>query len=202
MRSTSARHLADEARAAVSASASSASSCREDWGRLRRAQGLGQRRRHPSQSLVRDPHESRSQPGGRAKIRERIGQVPQQRQDVLDLVGVEEPEALVDVRRQTVPLERLLELAVALARAEEDRDVSGPDRPSHAGRSVTNERALANQPRDLGGRRLGAGFRRVAGQNRQRVRIVVSAFRRTSSEVRLKPDTTSSSIGNRSSSAY
>ncbi len=122
-------------------------------------------RRSPSSEM---PHESRSQPRRGAQIRKRVGQIPQQREHVLDLVGVEESEALVDVGRQTVALERLLELAVALAGAEEDGDVSRTDRPTHAGRAIANERALGNQSRDLGRRRLGTRFRRVAGQNRER----------------------------------
>ena len=62
-----------------------------------------------------------------SQIGRRIGQVSQQGQHVLDLVRVEEPQPFVDIRRDAALLERLLELAMALARAKQNRDVSRPE---------------------------------------------------------------------------
>ena len=68
----------------------------------------------------------------RAQIGERVGQIPEQGQHVLDFVRVEESESLVDVRRQATTLEGCFELAMAFARAKEDRDVARFYRTPHA----------------------------------------------------------------------
>ena len=47
-------------------------------------------------------------------------QISQQRHRVLNLVGVEKTQTLVDVGRHAAPLERRLEFAMALARPEQD----------------------------------------------------------------------------------
>ena len=112
----------------------------------RPVRGRGASRRSPSSDSA---HESRAKPGGRAQVRRRLGQVPQQRQHVLDLVGVEEPEPLVDVGPQPARLERVLELAVALAGPEQDGDVAGPDRPRHAGRRGRGRRAVRSSSRAI-----------------------------------------------------
>ena len=63
-----------------------------------------------------------------------------QRQHILDLVGIKESKALVDVRRNVVPCERRLELPMALPRSEEDGDVAGP---YGAGKPVSRSRTVA-----------------------------------------------------------
>ena len=78
-----------------------------------------------------------------------------EREHVLDFVGVEEAQALVDVVRHAAPRQRRLEQAVALARAEQHGDVAGADRPPHAGVAIADGRAVDQQPRDLVGHGLG-----------------------------------------------
>ena len=91
---------------------------------------------------VRQPHDARPQERRGAQIRRGIGQIAQQRHRVLDFVGVEEAQPLVDVGRHAAPLERLLELAVAVARAEQDRDVGRPRGARDAGRPIAHGRAV------------------------------------------------------------
>src|SRR5439155_1414287 len=53
---------------------------------------------------VGQPHDSRPQQRGRAKVRKRIGEVAQNGEGVLNFVGVEEAEAFVDVRGNAASL--------------------------------------------------------------------------------------------------
>ena len=78
----------------------------------------------------------------------RIREIAHQRRDVLDLVGVEKPEALVDVGRNAAHLELVLEFAMARARSEEDRDVPGPRLPGNA-RLPVADRLLAQDAGDF-----------------------------------------------------
>ena len=71
-------------------------------------------------------------------MRRRLRKVANQRDDVLDFVGVEEAESLVDVRRDVARVELALELAVRRARPKEDADVPGPCRPGEAGALVAD----------------------------------------------------------------
>ena len=107
-------------------------------------------RREPGQRVVGERDEPRSGKGRGAQVRRRRRQEADQRDQVLDLVGVEEAEALVDVGRDAARLERPLELAVRVARAEQDRDVAGRRRGAAAGVAIA-DRARRQQPRDLGG---------------------------------------------------
>ena len=89
---------------------------------------LDQRRRESGreerQGLVRHPDEPRSQERRGTKVRRRIRQETNERRDVLDLVGVEEPKAFVDVGRDAQRLELAFELAMTRARSKENRDVA------------------------------------------------------------------------------
>ena len=76
---------------------------------------------------------------------------PEQRGEVLDLVGLEEAEPLVDVGRDATRLERALELAMRVAGAEQDGDVAGLDVARHAGLAVAHGRPGRDQPHDLVG---------------------------------------------------
>ena len=78
---------------------------------------------------IGEPDESRAQQRCRAQVRFGRRQIAQQREHVLDLVRFEEAEALVDVRRNVPPLERLLEILMAVLRPEEDADVLRGHRP-------------------------------------------------------------------------
>ena len=90
-------------------------------------QGGGDVGREQLQRRVRQTDEPRSQERRRAQVGRRVREIPQQREHVLDLVGVEEPEPFVDVGGDTPCVERGLERLVALARSEQDPDVTGPD---------------------------------------------------------------------------
>ena len=89
---------------------------------------LDQRRRESGreerQGLVRHPDEPRSQERRGTKVRRRIREETNERRDVLDLVGVEEPEAFVDVGRDAQRLELVFELPMTRARSKENRDVA------------------------------------------------------------------------------
>src|SRR5262245_3818602 len=81
--------------------------------------------------------------------------MPEQRQHIANLVGIEEAEALVDVGAHAMALERRLELAVVLAGAEQHRDVAGAHGPRHPGADVPYGRAAFEQPGDLASHALG-----------------------------------------------
>ena len=63
-------------------------------------------------------------------------------------VGVEEAETFVDVGRHAAPLERRLELAMAVARSEQNGDVRRLGRPADAGRAIAHRR-VGEQADDL-----------------------------------------------------
>ena len=86
-------------------------------------QSAGQLRRQDGDSLIRQADDPRAQEGGGAEVRFRLREVAQQRHRVLDLVSLEEPETFVDIRQNAAGFDRLLEIAMAVARAEQDRDV-------------------------------------------------------------------------------
>ena len=84
------------------------------------AERLGEARRQRLQRGIRQAHEARPQHGRRPQVGGGVGEVAQQRHEVLDLVGLEEPESLVDVGGDAPRLERRLERLVTLARPEQD----------------------------------------------------------------------------------
>ena len=77
------------------------------------------------------------------------------------------PRPVVHVGRDAARLERLLELAVARARSEEDGDVRGPDGPADAALPVPHLRAR-RQPRNLGGDRIRASAHVGGGDDAER----------------------------------
>ena len=108
MRSTRASQPGTYRRASSSACRSSSSSdasagvLRVRFGeRQRQIRGASARQRR-----VRQAHESRPEESRGAQIRRGICQKPDERGEILDLVGVEEAEPLVDVGRDAVRLER------------------------------------------------------------------------------------------------
>ena len=127
---------------------------------------------------VRQPDHPRPQQRRGPQIRQRIGEVAQQRHRVLDFVGVEETESFVDVGRDAAAIERRLEIAMAVARAEQDRDVGRPRLARDAGHTIADHRA-GQQPHDLVGYRIGRGLNGVADDEADGI-----------IKVRLKPDTT------------
>ena len=98
---------------------------------------------------IGQPHESRAQQRCRAQIRFGCRQVAQQREHVLDLVRFEKTEPFVHVRRNVLPLQRLLEILVAVFRPEEDADVLRGHRPELARVRVAHERLRVEQSADL-----------------------------------------------------
>ena len=98
-------------------------------------------RRQRARRRVRQAHDPRAQQRRGAQVRQRIGEIAQQRDGVLDFVGVEEAESFVDVGRDAAALERRLELAMAVARAKQDSDVRRPRRARDAGRAIAHGRA-------------------------------------------------------------
>jgi hypothetical protein len=62
----------------------------------------------------------------------------------------------VHVRRDALTLQRALELAVRVARPEQDGDVARPGRPGDARLPIAND-GRADQPGDLGGNAAGRG---------------------------------------------
>src|SRR5206468_8578819 len=74
------------------------------------------------------------------KLREWIGQIPEKRDRVLHFLGVEEPEPLVNVRRDGSPFERLLELAVGVPRSKENCHIRRPREPADASHSIAHRR--------------------------------------------------------------
>ena len=118
--------------------------------------------RQPRQRDIRETDETRAQELGGAQIRIGRGEIPQQRLQVLHFGRVEEPEPLVDVRPDAARLERVLEILMAGAGAEQDRDVVRPGRarprPSDRARcALRDQRAIssATAAADVGHRRLG-----------------------------------------------
>ena len=130
-----------------------------------------------TQRSIRQPHEPRSQERRRAQIRFRRGEIAHQRRQILDLVGVEEAQSLVDVGRQPARFERLLELAMRIARAEQDRDVARPRLARDAGIAIAHD-AFREQPRDLVSHRCRARFDRVADDDAERRRTQAVVRRR------------------------
>jgi len=57
----------------------------------------GDMRRQAPKPLVRQTDKSRAHPRRGSKIGARIGEIPEQRQNVLDFVGIEKAETFVDV---------------------------------------------------------------------------------------------------------
>ena len=123
-------------------------------------------------ACVRQPHEARSQERGGAQVRRRVGQVAQQREHVLDLVGVEEPEALVDVGRDAAPLRARASNSRWLSRERNRMAMSpGATGRAHAGLPVADRRAVAEQPRDLVGRRRRRTPRRSSADDQAERRL-------------------------------
>jgi hypothetical protein len=113
------------------------------------AQRIGDPRRELLQTHVRQPYETRAQEGSVPKIRGRIREVAEGREHVLDLVGVEEPQPFVDVRRDASGLEGRLECLMPFSRPEQDADVARPDPPGESRLAIAH-RAARDQPIDLG----------------------------------------------------
>ena len=124
-------------------------------GRERRDAGVG------------EPDDPRSEEGGGAHVRQRIGQVAQERDGVLHLVSVEKAQALVHVRGHSSPLERFLVFTVAVTRPEQDRDVRRLDRTPQARRPIADNRAL-KQFRDLSRDPIGRGTDRLRHDQAER----------------------------------
>ena len=80
----------------------------------------------------------------------RVGEVAQERHRVLGLVGVEEPETLVDVGRNPPLFQFTLELTVTRSRAEQDADVSSRRATRHAGLAIAHA-VLAQDSSDFVG---------------------------------------------------
>jgi hypothetical protein len=127
-------------------------------GRVARKKRGGQVRRERRKRAVRQPDEAGAQQRRRADVRHRSRQVPQQRDDVLCFVRVEEPEPLVDVCGHSAKLQLLLELAMARTRPEEDCDVSGLRAPGDSGGSIPHG-LLLQDSHDLVGHGSGAVVR-------------------------------------------
>ena len=64
---------------------------------------------------IRNPHDTRAQKRGSTQIRERIGQVPEQADCILNLIGVEEAKAFVHIGPHAAAIERRLIFTVAVA---------------------------------------------------------------------------------------
>ena len=124
----------------------------------------------PHDRFVREPDEARPEKRRCAQIRGGIGQVAQHGYGILDLVGLEEAEPLVDVGRHTAAFERSLELPVALAGTEQDGDVRRLCRANDAGPLVPNGRSI-QQAHDFVGHGLGGETNR--GPDDQAERNVV-----------------------------
>ena len=112
----------------------------ESGGHVHVRNGIGQIGRQDRESTIGQAHKSRPKQRGGAHIRLRIGKEAKKRHRVLNLVGVEETETLVDVGGDTLPLERLLELSMGIARSKEHCDVGRLCQPPHSGRPVANRR--------------------------------------------------------------
>ncbi len=89
---------------------------------------------------VGQSHDARPQECGGPQIGGRIGEAAHERHDILNLVGFEESEPFVDVGRHASALEGRLELAMALAGAEQDRHVGGSGLAHDAGLAIANRR--------------------------------------------------------------
>ena len=137
-------------------------------GQVGANEGRRQRAGERQQSRVRDAHEARAQQRGHAELRRRVREKPDERAHILDLVGVEEAHPLVDVRRDPPAPERVLELPVALARAEQNGHVLRPD-GAGTGTALLPHLAVAEQRRDLGGDRGSARLEVLRGDDAERV---------------------------------
>ncbi len=127
----------------------------------------GEVRRERRHRGVGQPDQTRPQIGGGTQIRRRLREVTENRDGVLNLVGLEEAQTLVDVGLDDAPLERGLELSMAIARAEQDGNVRRPCGPADARRSIANGRA-ADQAHDLVGHCFGGKAHGAADQQAER----------------------------------
>src|SRR5262249_61717112 len=91
---------------------------------------------------------------GRAEVRPGMGQIARDPHRVLHLVGVEEAESLVDICRNATALQGRLELAMAVARSEQDRHVRGLRIAAKARRPIADDGA-GEQTHDLPGDLIG-----------------------------------------------
>ena len=98
-------------------------------------------------------------------------------------VGVEEAEALVDVRRDAATLERRLELAMALARPEQDADVRRPGRTPDAGLAIADRRPTTAAGRSRRRPRSAAARTVSRGDESERDVVVGRADRRSADRV-------------------
>ena len=124
-------------------------------------------RRESPDAFVRHPDEPRAEPRSGSQVRNRIRQVPEHGHDVLDLVGVEETKPFVDIRGNAELFQRLLVLAMALSRPEEDGDIAGTNRSMHSSVAIAHQHCLADEPRDFGSRRARTRLEGVSGQDPQ-----------------------------------
>ena len=126
-------------------------------GRLGVQQDVAQAAGQQGQGAVREADDPRPQQRRRPQLGRRIGQVAQQGPHVLDLLGVEEAESLVDARRDAAPDQRPLEFAVASPRPEQNGDVAGLGPPPQAAAPVA-DLPLLDQAGDFAGHQRRAAF--------------------------------------------
>ena len=118
------------------------------FGGAGRGESLGEVGRETPQRVVGDADESGPQERRRPQVGFRRREHPDEGHQILDLVGVVEAEALVDVGPDRARRQRALELAMALARTEEHRDVAGAHAPRRVAAAIGDE-TLVEQAHDL-----------------------------------------------------
>ena len=116
---------------------------------------------------IRNPHDTRAEKRGSTQIGERIGQVPEQADCILNLIGVEEAKAFVHIGPHAAAIERRLIFTVAVARSEQDCDIGRPNRPREAGRTIPYRRAR-EEAHDLTGHAAGRCAHRFVNNEAER----------------------------------
>ena len=146
-----------------------------------RAENRGrQRRGEELERFIRQTDHARSQERRGRQLRFGPREKRQQREHVLDLVGVEEPEALVDVERHTAARERLLEQAMALTRPKQHGDVARAGGAPDAAVAIAHGGAGRQQPRNLLADRLGLRF--IGRRRHETQRVALPCLHRSERE--------------------
>jgi hypothetical protein len=120
-------------------------------------------RRQPSERFIGYPCETRTQQRSRTHVGQRVGEIPQKCEHVLDFVGIEKAKALVDIRADATLLERRLELTVRVAGPEQDSDIGRRHPARNAGRLVADDGFRFKQARNFGSGRAGTRVGAVTG---------------------------------------
>ncbi len=130
--------------------------------RRRAGNGGGDSGRETCEARVGESNETGSDERRGTQIGVRVREIANQRGHVLDFIGVEEAQSLVNVGRDATLLECLLEFPMARARSEEDGDVARSGGARHTRLAIT-DRFLADDSCDLVRHRGRTVFRVLSG---------------------------------------